>query len=55
MGILSKLLVVEVGKKKKRGEKGKTIKKRDKSLKRLLIILAKIWRKEFMVYLSKTI
>ena len=46
--------MVGVSKEKKRKEEDKTIKKSDKSLKRFLIILAKIQVEESMTYLSKT-
>ncbi len=55
MGILPKLPVVRVSKKIKKKKRGKAIKRGDKSLKRLLITLAKIWGEESIIYLSKTI
>ncbi len=54
MGILPELPVVGVGKKERRGEEDRAIKKGDKSPKRLLITLAKIRAEEFMTCLSET-
>lgn len=55
MEILPELLVVGASKEKRKVDKDKTIKKGDKSLKRFLIILAKIQTKESMTSLSKMI
>lgn len=55
MRILLELPIVGVDKREKRGEKSRAIKRKDKSPKRLLITLAKIWAEKSMAYLFKTI
>lgn len=54
IGILSELPEVGVGKERRRGEESRAIERGDKSLKRLLITLVRIWVRESMTCLSGT-